>query len=137
MYCVIQHSLPSGWEVTSSSLKREVWSSNLSPVKLSAVLPTACHRCYIYSKKAVLPAGAMIRRWTTYTRYVLWRKTASIINVWFGIIWCFDDSQCILAQTLFLSCGVFEKLWDIITCSSQLVLKFAILHGAHHGKTML
>ena len=40
---------------TSSFLKREVWGSNFGPVKLDAVLPTACHCCDISSKEAVLP----------------------------------------------------------------------------------
>ena len=44
---------PVGRAVTRSSLKREVWGSNLGPVKLDAVLPMARHCCNI-SKKAVL-----------------------------------------------------------------------------------
>ena len=41
--------------VTRSSLEREVWSSNLGPVKSDIVLPTVRHRCNISSKEAVLP----------------------------------------------------------------------------------
>ena len=41
--------------VTGSSLKREVWGSNLGLVKSDTVLPTARHRCDISSKGAVLP----------------------------------------------------------------------------------
>ena len=40
---------------TRSSLEREVWGSNLGPVKSDTVLPTARHRCDISSKGAVLP----------------------------------------------------------------------------------
>ena len=46
---------PVGQAVTRSSLEREVWGSNLGPVKLDTVLPTARHRCDIFSKAAVLP----------------------------------------------------------------------------------
>ena len=41
--------------VTRSSLEREVWGSNLGPVKLDTVLPTARHRYDISSNGAVLP----------------------------------------------------------------------------------
>ena len=44
-----------GRAVTRSSLEQEVRSSNLGPVKSNTVLPTAHHRCGIYSKGAVLP----------------------------------------------------------------------------------
>ena len=30
--------------------------------QIDTVLPTACHRCGIFSKRAVLPAGAITRR---------------------------------------------------------------------------
>ena len=46
---------PVGRTVTRSSLEREVWGSNLGPVKSDAVLPTARHRCDISSQGAVLP----------------------------------------------------------------------------------
>ena len=46
---------PVGLAVTRSSLEREVWGSNLGPVKSDTVLPTARHRCDISSKGAVLP----------------------------------------------------------------------------------
>ena len=46
---------PVGRAVTRSSLEREVWGSNLGPIKLGTVLPTARHRCDISSKEAVLP----------------------------------------------------------------------------------
>ena len=46
---------PVGRAVTRSSLEREVWGSNLGPVKSDTVLPTARHRCDISSKGAVLP----------------------------------------------------------------------------------
>ena len=40
---------------TRSFLGREVWGSNLWPVKLNTVLQTVRHRCDISSKEAVLP----------------------------------------------------------------------------------
>ena len=46
---------PVGRAVTRSSLERQVWGSNLGPVKSNTVLPTARHRCDISSKGAVLP----------------------------------------------------------------------------------
>ena len=46
---------PVGRAVTHWSLEREVWGSNLGPVKSDTVLPTARHRCDISSKGAVLP----------------------------------------------------------------------------------
>ena len=46
---------PVGRAVTRSSLEREVWGSNLGPVKSDTVLPTARHRCDISSNGAVLP----------------------------------------------------------------------------------
>ena len=36
------------------SLEQEVWGSNLGPVKSNTVLPTACRRCNISLKEAVL-----------------------------------------------------------------------------------
>ena len=45
---------PDGRAVTRSSLEREVWGSNLKPVKSA---PTTRHRCSIYSKEAALPRG--------------------------------------------------------------------------------
>ena len=38
-----------------SSLEREVWGSNLDPVKSNTMFPTDSHRCNIFSKEAVLP----------------------------------------------------------------------------------
>ena len=35
-------------------MEREVWSSNLGPVKSDTLLPAAHHRCDIFSKEAVL-----------------------------------------------------------------------------------
>ena len=46
---------PVGRAATRSSLEREVWGSNLGPIKSDTVLPTARHRCDISSKGAVLP----------------------------------------------------------------------------------
>ena len=37
------------------SLEREVWGSNLGPVRSNTVLSTVRHRCNISSKEAVLP----------------------------------------------------------------------------------
>ena len=47
---------PVGRALTRSSREREVWGSNLRPVKSDTVLlPTARHRCDISSKGSVLP----------------------------------------------------------------------------------
>ena len=46
---------PVGLAITRSSLEREVWGSNLKPVKSNTVFVTARHRCDISSKGAVLP----------------------------------------------------------------------------------
>ena len=40
---------------TRSSLEREVWDSNLRPIKSNTVLPTIRQHCDICSKEAVLP----------------------------------------------------------------------------------
>ena len=45
---------PVGRAVTRSSLEREIWGSNLRPVKSDTGLPTARHRCDISSKEALL-----------------------------------------------------------------------------------
>ena len=47
--------------------------------QLGVVLLTSRHYCD-FSFKAVLPAGAMTRRWAPQTRYTLQRNTASIIK---------------------------------------------------------
>ena len=53
-------------EVTHSPLgERSTQGSNLGPVKLDTVLPTAHHRHDISSKAAVLPAGSMTRKWAS------------------------------------------------------------------------
>ena len=62
-----------GRAVTRSTLGWKVKGSNLGPVKPNTVLPTARHRCDISSKGAVLPAGAITRRWAASTRYTLRR----------------------------------------------------------------
>ena len=49
------HYRPVGRAVTLLSLKQEVGGSNLGPVKLDTVLPTAHHRCDIPLKGTVLP----------------------------------------------------------------------------------
>ena len=46
-----------GRAVTRSSLLREVWGSNLGPLKSDTVLSTIRHRCDISLKEAVLPGG--------------------------------------------------------------------------------
>ena len=48
-------SAKSQTRVTRLSLEREVWDSNLGPIKSDTVLPTARHRCDIFSKEAVFP----------------------------------------------------------------------------------
>ena len=57
---------PFGRAVTRSSLEREGLR-----FKWDTVLPTARHRCDISSKEAVLPLGAMTRRWDPPTHYTL------------------------------------------------------------------
>ena len=52
---IFSNNRPDGRAVTRSSLEREVWGSNLGPVKSDTMLPTARHRCDISSKEAVLP----------------------------------------------------------------------------------
>ena len=71
---------PVGREVTRLFLEQEVSSSNLGPVMLDTVLPTARHRCDITSKEAVLPAAAMTWRWAPPTHYMLRRNTASMMK---------------------------------------------------------
>ena len=68
-----------GRAVTRSSAEREVYVLNLGPVKSDTVLPTTRHRCNI-SKEAVLPIGAMTRRWASPTRCILRRNAASIMK---------------------------------------------------------
>ena len=46
---------PVGRAVMRSSLEREVWGSNLRPVKSNTVLPMVRHRCNISLKGAVQP----------------------------------------------------------------------------------
>ena len=53
LHCV--NSMLVSRAVTRSSLEREVWGSNLGPVKSDTGLPTARHRCDISPKRAVLP----------------------------------------------------------------------------------
>ena len=52
---MVKENRPVSQAVTRSSLEREVWGSNLEPVKSDAVLPTARHRCDISLKETVLP----------------------------------------------------------------------------------
>ena len=59
-----------------SFLKWEVRDSNLGPVKLDTVQSTACYRCDISLKGAVLLAGAMTRDRPPTIRYTLRRTTA-------------------------------------------------------------
>ena len=47
---VLYADRPVGPAVTHSSLEQEVRGSNLGPVKLDTVLPTARHRCDVSSK---------------------------------------------------------------------------------------
>ena len=56
-------------------LEVEVKDSNFGAVKLNTSLPMARHRCNIFSKRAALAAGAMMRRWlrklvTRFRKYV-------------------------------------------------------------------
>ena len=54
LYCIYCNR-PVGQVVTHLSLEWKVQDSNLRPVKLDTVLPTACYRCDISSKAVVLP----------------------------------------------------------------------------------
>ena len=49
-------------------------SFSIESVKSDTMLPMARHLC----KGAVLPAGAMTRRWELQTRYTLWLNTANV-----------------------------------------------------------
>ena len=53
---------------------------NLLPIKSDSVLPTVRLRCDISLKGAVLPTGAMLRKWAPQTRCTLLRNTANIIK---------------------------------------------------------
>ena len=48
--------------------------------KLDTVLPTARHRCDIFSKAALLPRRNDMRRWASQTLYKLRRNTESVIK---------------------------------------------------------
>ena len=76
--------------VTCLSLEREVWDSNLGPVKSDTMLPTARHRCEISSKGAMLSTGAMTQKGAPPTRYTLRPITASIMKdwIWWFHLWC-------------------------------------------------
>ena len=50
------------------------------PVNAKPWVPTARHRCDVFSKEALLPAGAMTQKWVLQTRHMLWRNTASTIK---------------------------------------------------------
>ena len=54
LYCIYCNR-PVGRVVTRLSLERKVRDSNLRPIKLDTVLPTACYCCDISSKEVVLP----------------------------------------------------------------------------------
>ena len=59
---------------TGSSLERRLaWGSNLRPDKSNALLPTGRRPWNIYSTRAVLPAGALIRKWAPPIYYTLRR----------------------------------------------------------------
>ena len=67
------------WAVTRLSLKREVWTSNLRPIKSDTMLPTACHRCGISSKRAPLLVGTMTRKWAPPIWWTLLRNIPNSI----------------------------------------------------------
>ena len=113
----LQTNLCSSRAVTHSSLEWEVRGSNLGPVKLSTVLPTARHCSDISSKRAVLPAGAMTRSWASQTRYTLRSTTASIM---IDLIYhfCVILLTCHIFKVLYLQVSFsrnFENLNDLIT----------------------
>ena len=59
--------------------------SNLGPLKSETILAIARHRCCIYSKEVVFPAGVKRRRWAPPTSYTLRRKTASMMKDFFDL----------------------------------------------------
>ena len=78
---------PVGRAVTRSSLKREVWGSNLRPVKSD----TGCQRLATtatFFLKELCSQGAMTQRWAPQIHYTLWRGRASTIKhlVWEVIV---------------------------------------------------
>ena len=75
-YC---RSRPVGRVEARSPLEREVWGSNLGPVKSNTVLATARLRCNISSKGAVL-AGRNNAEMALQTRYTLGRSTSSTMK---------------------------------------------------------
>ena len=86
-HCLYQFNRPVGRAVTHSSLKRDVWSSNLGPVKSDTVWPTARHRCDISSKEAVL-RGRNDAELGPATRRTPRRNTVNIIkDLIFDLIW--------------------------------------------------
>ena len=70
LHCKFWHFV--GQVAMHSSLEREVWDSNLGPVKSDTVLPTAHHRCKI-SLKEPCCLGAMTWRWALPTLYTFQR----------------------------------------------------------------
>ena len=79
--------------VTLKSLEREVWGSNLGPVKLDIVLLTARHCHSNSSKETVLP-GRKEGEMGSQTRYTLQSNTARIIK---DLI-LYDNMLCIRLQ---------------------------------------
>ena len=77
------------WLSCSFSLKREVWGSNLYPVRLDTMLlPTARqHRCDVYSKAAVplLHVGAMTQKFAPQTYSTFRQNIASIPKIWLDV----------------------------------------------------
>ena len=71
---------PVGQVVMHSFVEQRGQGSNLGLLKSNTVLPTARHRCNISLKEAVLPTGAITRRWAPQTRFKHRHDTASIIK---------------------------------------------------------
>ena len=92
-------------------LEREVWGSNLGPVKSNTKLPTAPHHCNISSKGAVLPSGAMTQKWAPQTRYKLQRNTTNIMK----------DLICYLNH--WVSTSIKSKNWPAKFCKKSLYFR--------------
>ena len=99
--------------VNALVLAREVCSSNLWPVKSNTELPTAHHRCNVYSKEPVLP-GHSCAEMGPQIRYTLWRRRRSqegappmampaMINLWEKGHCCFRFSWFVSVWSFFWS----------------------------------
>ena len=92
---------PVGRTVTRSSLEREVWYSNLGPVKSDSVLPIRLATAAAFLQKKLCSPGAMTQRWALPTRYTLCHNTARIIKKLISL-----ESSCTLPR-IYRNCKQF------------------------------